>query len=562
MSRMNVNSKEMDLMYPASPTIRRVRIFDTTLRDGEQAPGATLYPEEKIRLAQRLARLGVDVIEPGFPVSSPGEFAAVQQISRMLNGVEIAGFARAIRGDIDSAAEATQDAQQRRLHLFISSSQIHLDFQLRKSREEVIRIAREMVAYAKSKVDRIEFSPMDASRAGVEFLMEMVEAVIEEGATIINIPDTVGYALPSEFGALFGRLRREVRGAGQVEFSAHCHNDLGLAVANSLAAIQAGASQVEVTVNGVGERAGNCSLEELVMAIETRKDSLGVMTGIHTEEIYETSRLVSRMMHFPIAYNKPIVGRNAFQHESGIHQDGLLKNRQTYEIMDPDRMGIPRSMLILGKHSGRHALKHRIGQYGVKLDEQQLDDVYRRFKETADELKRVSDQHLIDLVGDSADRVMERFSMVQAQIMSSSGQSRVAAVTVRDNEKGKEQTYSGVGDGPVEAIVRSLEQAFPLMLEFVDLELYSISEGEQAEGEAVVTLAVAEGKGSTVAGDADVCGEGSGEASVQAAAGSRDTYRGTGIDRDILLAVARAYVSAANQACQAQEGGKSLEEAV
>jgi 2-isopropylmalate synthase len=549
MSMMNINSKEMDLMYPANPAMRRVRIFDTTLRDGEQAPGATLYPEEKIRLAQRLAKLGVDIIEPGFPVSSPGEFAAVQQISRMLSGVEIAGFARAIRGDIDSAVAATQDAQLRRLHLFISSSQIHLDFQLRKSREEVIRIAREMVAYGKSKVDRIEFSPMDASRAGVDFLMEMVEAVIEEGATMINIPDTVGYALPSEFGALIARLRREVRGAGQVEFSAHCHNDLGMAVANSLAAIQAGASQVEVTVNGVGERAGNCSLEELVMAIETRKDSLGVMTGIQTEEIYETSRLVSRMMHFPIAYNKPIVGRNAFQHESGIHQDGLLKNRQTYEIMDPDRMGIPRSMLILGKHSGRHALKHRISQYGVKLDEQQLDDVYRKFKETADELKRVSDQDLIDLVGDAADRAMERFSMVQVQVMSSSGQSRVAAVSVRDHESGKEQTYSGVGEGPVEAIVRSLEQAFPFKLEFVDLELYSISEGEKAEGEAVVTLAAAESS--------------SDAASEQGVADSqRDTFRGTGIDRDILLAVARAYVSAANQACQAMNGGKTWEEAV
>jgi 2-isopropylmalate synthase len=531
--------------------MRRIQIFDTTLRDGEQAPGATLYPEEKIRLAQRLAKLGIDVIEPGFPVSSPGEFAAVQQISQMLTGVEITGFARAIRGDIDSAVEATRDAERRRLHLFISSSQIHLDFQLRKSREEVIRIAREMVAYAKTKVDRIEFSPMDASRAGVDFLMEMVEAVIEEGATIINIPDTVGYALPSEFGALFTRLRQEVRGAGSVQFSAHCHNDLGLAVANSLAAIQAGADQIEVTVNGVGERAGNCSLEELVMAIETRKDSLGVTTGIRTEEIYETSRLVSRLMHFPIAYNKPIVGRNAFQHESGIHQDGLLKNRNTYEIMDPDRMGIPRSMLILGKHSGRHALKHRIGQYGVDLNDQQLDEVYRRFKESADELKRVSDQHLISLVGESTEGSMERFTMTQLQVLSSSGQSRVSAATVRDNKTGKEETFSGVGEGPVEAIVRSLEQAFPIGLKFVDLELYSVSEGEQAEGEAVVTLAV--DKGQSV-GRVD---------GKQVADGMpSETYRGTGIDRDILLAVARAYASAANQACRAIPEHGAGEEAV
>lgn len=524
----NKERENSPLIAPAgSGDLRRIRIFDTTLRDGEQAPGATLYPEEKIRMARRLERLGIDVIEPGFPASSPGEFEAVRDISRLLQGVEICGFARAVRSDVDAAAEATRDAAQRRLHLFISSSQIHMDYQLRKSRGQVLGMAREMVAYAKSKVERIEFSPMDATRSGIEFVMEMIEAVIAEGATIINIPDTVGYAMPEEYGALFARVRREVRGADRVEFSAHCHNDLGLAVANSLAAIRAGASQVEVTVNGVGERAGNCSLEELAMAIETRKDALGVTTGIRQEEIYETSRLASRLMHFPIAFNKPIVGRNAFQHEAGIHQDGLLKNRSTYEIMDPERMGIPRSMIILGKHSGRHALRHHIGQFGVELDDAQLDEVFRRFKRAADIQKRVSDEQLVELVGQTLDRSLEPLTMKQAQVLSSSGQTRVAAVTVCHHDTGREETYSGVGDGPVEALVHALNQAVPVELEFVDMELSSMAEGESANGEAVVTVHC-EGV----------------------------PYRGTGIDRDILMAVAKGYMSAANQAIRARNAAQ------
>ncbi len=347
-------------------------------------------------IAKQLAKLGVDVIEPGFPISSPGDFAAVQQIAREVAGVEICGFARAMKEDIDAAVRAIQDAERKRLHLFISSSSIHLDFQLRKSREQVIGIARQMVAYAKQFVDRIEFSPMDATRTGDEFLFEMIEAVIEEGATIINIPDTVGYALPEEYGAMFTRVMKNVRGGQQVQYSAHCHNDLGLAVANSLAAIQAGVSQVEVTVNGVGERAGNCSMEELVMALETRKAAIGAETSIRPEHIFDTSQLVSRAMSFPIAFNKPIVGRNAFQHEAGIHQDGLLKNRSTYEIMDPERLGIPRSMIILGKHSGRHAIKHRVSQFGVELNEEQMESFYAAFKSLADRQKVVHDHQLLD----------------------------------------------------------------------------------------------------------------------------------------------------------------------
>lgn len=320
---------------------RMIEIFDTTLRDGEQAPGASLQPEQKIELAHQLASLGIDVIEPGFPISSPGEFAAVQAISRQLQNVEICGFARAVKGDIDAAVRATADAARRRIHLFISSSDIHIEHQLRRPRSEVVATAREMVSYARQFTDIVEFTAMDAARTKMDDLIEMVEVAIEAGASIINLPDTVGYALPHEYGEMFRQVREGARGGDKVRYSAHCHNDLGLAVANSLAAIANGASQIEVTINGVGERTGNCALEELIMALETRGDAIGATTNIRLNQMYETSRQISRAMHFPIAYNKPVVGRNAFQHESGIHQDGLLKNRSTYEIMDPEALGIP-----------------------------------------------------------------------------------------------------------------------------------------------------------------------------------------------------------------------------
>lgn len=497
---------------------KRIRIFDTTLRDGEQSPGASLHPEQKIVIARQLAKLGIDVIEPGFAVSSPGEFNAIQQISRELQNVEICGFARAVKLDIDAAVKATQDAALRRLHLFISSSDIHLNFQLKKSRDEVINIAREMVAYGKQFVDRIEFSPMDATRTGMEFVCELVEAVIAEGATIINIPDTLGYALPEEYERLFRTVRSGVRGGDKVEYSAHCHNDLGLAVANSLAAIRGGATQIEVTVNGVGERAGNCSLEELAMIIDTRKTALGYETGIHTAEIYETSRLVSREMSFPIGYNKPVVGRNAFQHESGIHQDGLLKNRSTYEIMDPEQLGIPRSMIVLGKHSGRHALKHRVAQYGFTLDDRQMEELYTRFKEKADAQKIVTDDELLQLVGVASGEQAEPYALVDLQVLAGSQRARMASVTIRDRG-GNEESYSGVGAGPIDALIHCIRQAIPYEIEFDDLELHSLSAGESASGEAVVSV---------------VC--------------QGERYRGTGAHRDIILAVAQAYMAACNQA--------------
>jgi len=511
---------------------RRIQIFDTTLRDGEQAPGASMKPEQKIVIARQLARMGVDIIEPGFSISSPGEFQAIQQISRELQNVEICGFARCVKEDIDSAVAATQDAARRRLHLFISSSQIHLDFQLRKTQDQVIEMLRGMVAYGKQFVEQIEFSPMDASRSSEEFLFRVVEAAIEEGATIINIPDTMGYALPEEFGPLFTRVREGVRGGDKVVYSTHCHNDLGLAVANSLAAIRHGVTQVEVSVNGVGERAGNCSLEELVMAIETRSDALGVETGIATEHIFETSRLVSRTMHFPIAFNKPIVGRNAFQHESGIHQDGLLKNRNTYEIMDPEAMGIPRSMIILGKHSGRHAIKHRVAEFGIKLGDSEMEDLYNRFKEKADEQKIITDDVLMQLVGESTDSIVQPYSLVDLQVLAGSNRTRIASVTIYSSEEEAERTYTGSGDGPLEAVIHCIREAMPVDAVFEDLELHSLSTGEDASGEAVVTV-ISDGQRNI----------------------------GTAIHRDIIFAAAMAYVSAVNGVIMTKRMAKARQEA-
>lgn len=498
---------------------RRVYIFDTTLRDGEQAPGCSLHPHEKVGIAQQLAKLGVDVIEPGFPASSPGDFRAVQQISRSIDNVEVCGFGRALKGDIDAAVEATKDAAKRRLHLFISSSQIHLDFQLRKTQQEVLQMARDMVAYAKQFADKIEFSPMDATRTGDEFLFEMVEAVIEEGANVINMPDTVGYALPEEYGRIFRDVRQKVRKGDTVEYSAHCHNDLGLAVANSLAAIQNGASYVEVTINGVGERTGNCSLEELVMAIQTRSDALQLETGVDVSHIFDTSRLVSRQMNFPVAYNKPIVGRNAFQHESGIHQDGLLKNRNTYEIMDPETIGVPRSMIVLGKHSGRHALRNRVEQFGADFTDSQMDEFFQEFKQMADEKKFVSDDELIELLNEHADTPVAPYRLVDMQVITNNQRTRVASVTLYDNVAQVEKSFSSTGAGPIEALIHCMKNAMPFEVEFRDLELYSLSAGETANGEAAVTIAV-----------------------------DGDEFHGTAIDPDIILSVAKAFLSACNQA--------------
>ncbi|MHA0856506.1 2-isopropylmalate synthase [Paenibacillus sp. CMAA1364] len=500
-------------------TAPKIMIFDTTLRDGEQAPGASLHPDQKIQLAAKIVELGVDVLEPGFPISSPGEFAAVEAISRAFQQVEICGFARAVKGDIDAAVRATRDAARRRIHLFLSSSDIHLKHQLRISRKEAVAKAREMTAYARQFSDHVEFTAMDAARTGIADLIEMVEAVIEEGATMINLPDTVGYALPQEYGDMFRRVREGARGGSDVLYSAHCHNDLGLAVANSLAAIQNGASQIEVTINGVGERTGNCALEELVMALEVRKDSLNYSTGISMEKIYGASRAVSNAMHFPISYNKPIVGRNAFQHESGIHQDGLLKDLSTYEIMNPESLGISRDMIILGKHSGRHALKDRIARYGMTLNEDEMEVLYDVFKETADRLKVVTDDMLLKMVSQTTGQRIQNLELGEVQVQAGSAEERIATVTLRHLHEDRESTHTAVGKGPLEALISAIGQGIEADITFGELELHSLSTGEEAHAEAAITVKW-EGQ----------------------------TYRGTSIHQDIVMAAGLAYVAACNSA--------------
>src|SRR6185369_13951667 len=379
----------------------RITVFDTTLRDGEQSPGCSMHVQEKVRLALQLDRLGVDVIEAGFPIASDGDFAAVRSVAAAVPRPVIAALARAAKHDITRAAQALEAAVRPRIHVFLATSDIHLQHKLRISRQQCLEQAHEMVRYAKSFCTDIEFSPEDATRTDPEFLFQVLEAVIEAGATTLNIPDTVGYTVPSDFGALIQGIRQRVKGIEKAVISTHCHNDLGLAVANSLAAIAAGARQVECTINGIGERAGNASLEEIVMAMRVRPDRYPYETGVASEQLFPASQLLSEITGVPVQPNKAVTGRNAFAHEAGIHQDGMLKNPLTYEIMTPHSVGVPDSKLVLGKHSGRHALSLRCEQLGYHFERRELDDIYRRFVVLADEIKHVHDHHLLELIRES-----------------------------------------------------------------------------------------------------------------------------------------------------------------
>ena len=376
----------------------RITIFDTTLRDGEQSPGCSMNHQEKLRLAHQLDRLGVDVIEAGFPIASDGDFEAVRAIASVIRRPIIAALARACRPDIERAWEALKDAARPRIHVFLATSDIHLQYKLRITREQCLAQARDAVRFAKSLCSDVEFSPEDATRTDPAFLCQVLEAVIEAGATTLNIPDTVGYTVPSEFGELIATIRRQVKGIENVTISAHCHNDLGMAVANTMAAIAAGARQVECTINGIGERAGNAALEEIVMAMRVRRDRYPYETGIAGEQLFPASQLLSEITGVPVQPNKSVTGRNAFAHEAGIHQDGVLKNPLTYEIMTPQSVGVPDSKLVLGKHSGRHALSIRCEQLGYQFDRRALDDIYRRFVRLADKIKHVEDHHLLELI--------------------------------------------------------------------------------------------------------------------------------------------------------------------
>ena len=379
----------------------RITVFDTSLRDGEQSPGCSMTVQEKLRLAHQLDRLGVDVIEAGFPIASEGDFAAVQAIAAVVRRPMIAALARACTPDIERAWQAVQHAARPRIHVFLATSDIHLKYKLKISREQCLNQAVDAVRLAKSFCHDVEFSPEDATRTDPDFLCQVVQAVIDGGATTVNIPDTVGYTTPAEFGELIRTLRARVRGIENVTISAHCHNDLGLAVANSLAAIEAGVRQVECTINGIGERAGNASLEEIVMAMHVRRDRLAYETAVVTEQLYPASQMLSEITGVPVQPNKAIIGRNAFAHEAGIHQDGVLKNPLTYEIMTPQSVGVPDSTLVLGKHSGRHALAIRCEQLGYQFDRRELDDLYKRFVTLADRIKQVGDHHLLELIGNT-----------------------------------------------------------------------------------------------------------------------------------------------------------------
>jgi 2-isopropylmalate synthase len=379
----------------------RITVFDTTLRDGEQSPGCSMNHQEKLRLAHQLDRLGVDVIEAGFPIASDGDFEAVKAVADVIRRPIIAGLARACQPDIERAWDALKDAARPRIHVFLATSDIHLQYKLRITRDQCLAQAREAVSFAKSFCSDVEFSPEDATRTDPDFLCRVLEAVVEAGATTLNIPDTVGYTVPSEFGELIATIRRRVKGIEDVTISAHCHNDLGMAVANTMAAIAAGARQVECTINGIGERAGNASLEEIVMAIRVRHDRYPYETGIVGEQIFPASQMLSEITGVPVQPNKAVTGRNAFAHEAGIHQDGVLKNPLTYEIMTPQSVGVPDSKLVLGKHSGRHALAIRCEQLGYQFDRRALDDIYRRFVRLADKIKHVEDHHLLELIRDT-----------------------------------------------------------------------------------------------------------------------------------------------------------------
>ncbi|MFZ0288025.1 MAG: 2-isopropylmalate synthase [Candidatus Sulfotelmatobacter sp.] len=376
----------------------RITVFDTTLRDGEQSPGCSMNHQEKLRLAHQLDRLGADVIEAGFPIASDGDFEAVKAIAGVIRRPVIAGLARACRPDIERAWEALKDAARPRIHVFLATSDIHLQYKLRITRDQCLAQARDAVRFAKSLCDDVEFSPEDATRTDSDFLCKVLEAVVEAGATTLNIPDTVGFTIPSEFGELISTIRRRVKGIENVTISAHCHNDLGMAVANTMAAVAAGARQVECTINGIGERAGNAALEEIVMAMRVRRDRYPYETGIVGEQLFCASQMLSEITGVPVQPNKAVTGRNAFAHEAGIHQDGVLKNPLTYEIMTPQSVGVPDSKLVLGKHSGRHALNIRCEQLGYQFDRRALDDIYRRFVRLADKIKHVEDHHLLELI--------------------------------------------------------------------------------------------------------------------------------------------------------------------
>ena len=475
----------------------KVVIFDTTLRDGEQSPGASMNTAEKVHLAVQLERLGVDIIEAGFPAASPGDFEAVRAIASRVKNSRIAALARASKEDIDKAWGSVKEAAHPVLHTFIATSDIHLEHKLRMTRDQVVKAAVEAVKYARSLTEKVEFSAEDGSRSDPDFLCKIFGAAIEAGASTVNLPDTVGYAMPDEFGQLVAHVRKNTPGMDRVILSVHCHNDLGLATANTLAGLRNGARQVEVTINGIGERAGNTSLEEVVMGLYTRKEHLGLTTGINTREIHPASRLVSMITGIVVQPNKAIVGANAFAHEAGIHQDGVLKNRMTYEIMEPEIVGLSTNRLVLGKHSGRHAFRQKLAALGYELPEADLNRVFERFKELADKRKEILDEDIEVLVAEEILRVPDKYQLDYLNVVS--GTVAVPTATVKLKIDGHDAQGAGFGVGPIDATFNTIAKMTGTRSRLVRFSINAISGGTDAQGEVTVRLQenglVALGKG-------------------------------------------------------------------
>ena len=501
----------------------KILIFDTTLRDGEQSPGFSMNLNEKLRVASQLEKLKVDIIEAGYPFASGGDFESVREISKTIREAQIAGLARTDPDDIDRAWEAIKDAAHPRIHMFISTSEIHLNHQLRKNQEEVLQIAKAAVKRAKKYTSEIEFSTMDATRTDRDFLCRMIEAVIKAGATTVNLPDTVGYALPLEYGGLISYVSEHVPNIHKATISAHCHNDLGLAVANSLAAALNGARQIECAINGIGERAGNASLEEIAMAFRTRRDLLHLDTNIVSEQIYPSSRLLTHITGVAVQPNKAIVGANAFAHESGIHQDGILKEKLTYEIMTPESIGVAQTSLVLGKHSGRHALKERLKDLGYELSKEDLLVTFTRFKELADKKKDIFDEDLEAIVGDEILRIPDRYKLHNINVMS--GSVTVPTATVELEIEGKVVKKAGFGDGPVDAVFKTITKITGTKSKLLSYTVDSITGGTDAQGRVTVKLEEEDCK-----------------------------VMGQGAHTDIIVASAKAYINALNRLAYQKNG--------
>lgn len=506
--------------------MKTIKIFDSTLRDGEQAPGASLNHEQKLEIARQLARLGVDIIEAGFAISSPGDFESVKEIAKKVKGPVICSLSRARKEDIDASWNAVKYSDKPRIHVFLATSPIHMQKKLEKTPEEVLKLAVESVRYAKSLCKDVEFSCEDAGRSELPFLYRIIEAVVDAGADVINIPDTVGYKMPGEHSSIIRNIVKNVPHINNIELSVHCHNDLGLATANSLTCIPEGVTQIECCMNGIGERAGNASLEEVVMAIETRKDFYDAKTNINTKEIYKTSRLVSSLTGMIVQPNKAVVGSNAFAHESGIHQHGMLKDKRTYEIMDAESIGITESKLVLGKHSGRAAFINKLKDLGFELSKEEIEKAFVEFKNLADKKKDISDRDIEALVSDEVLIIPESFSLLSLDVRAGTVKKPTATVTLR--HEGKTIKATETGSGPVDAVYKAITKLTKVKIKLVDYVIQAITGGTDALGEVMVRIS-----------------EGN------------DIYSGHGSDTDILVSSAKAYLNAINKLAHKKEQKKT-----